>query len=210
MRARLLCMLLLPSSHRPRLTPLPDQSRKRGILESDLLMSTFANAMLPTMTKQQMVQYDLFLDENDWDIYYWATQDESPGPDTTPTNPPKAKSLESSTTAGAESYHGVGAGAEKTIDAGTSGNADPPVPQDVQVRVRKDGEWAQTIGTFKPAYRPVPARWKDSEILLMLREHVRSRRADTDATGEGRGRETPAAEAGKGMGFMPPLFEMKR
>jgi succinate dehydrogenase assembly factor 2 len=173
-------------------------------------MSTFANAMLPTMTKQQMVQYDLFLDENDWDIYYWATQDESPGPDTTPTNPPKAKSLESSTTAGAESYHGVGAGAEKTIDAGNSGNADPPVPQDVQVRVRKDGEWAQTIGTFKPAYRPVPARWKDSEILLMLRKHVRSRRADTDATGEGRGRETPAAEAGKGMGFMPPLFEMKR
>lgn len=190
------------------MTP-PDQSRKRGILESDLLMSTFANTELPTMTKAQMEQYDLFLDENDWDIYYWATQDESPGPDTTPTNP-KTKSLHSSTAAGAEAYRAVPPGSNKTIDAGASGNADTPAPQDVQVRERKDGEWAQTIGTFKPAYRPVPARWKDSEILLMLREHVRSRRADPDASGRGRGRESPEAKGGKGMGFMPPLFEMKR
>ncbi len=30
------------------------------------------------MTPIQMAQYDLFLDENDWDIYYWATQGPSP------------------------------------------------------------------------------------------------------------------------------------
>src|SRR6266536_745391 len=55
-----------------------DQSRKRGTLESDLLMSTFAEAHLRDMTPGQMAQYDLFLDENDWDIYYWATQEPRP------------------------------------------------------------------------------------------------------------------------------------
>src|ERR1700679_2317329 len=55
-----------------------DQSRKRGTLESDLLMSTFAEAHLREMTPAQMAQYDLFLDENDWDIYYWATQEPPP------------------------------------------------------------------------------------------------------------------------------------
>ncbi|RPB13446.1 DUF339-domain-containing protein [Morchella conica CCBAS932] len=50
------------------------QSRKRGILETDLLLSTFADTHLPTMTPAQLHQYDRFLDENDWDIYYWTTQ----------------------------------------------------------------------------------------------------------------------------------------
>ncbi len=39
----------------------------------------------------------------------------------------------------------------------------------------RPGEWAQTVGTFKPAYRPVPMRWKDSEILALLRQHVKDR-----------------------------------
>ena len=30
------------------------------------------------MTPNQLQQYDLFLDENDWDIYYWATQEPTP------------------------------------------------------------------------------------------------------------------------------------
>lgn len=38
-------------------------------------MSTFADAHLNKMTKEQLEQYDRFLDENDWDIYYWATQE---------------------------------------------------------------------------------------------------------------------------------------
>ncbi|KAF8440582.1 Flavinator of succinate dehydrogenase-domain-containing protein [Terfezia claveryi] len=50
------------------------QSRKRGILETDLLLSTFADKYLPEMTREQLLEYDKFLDENDWDIYYWCTQ----------------------------------------------------------------------------------------------------------------------------------------
>merc|ERR1712000_710290 len=62
------------------------QSRKRGTLESDLLLSTFAATNLPTMTPAQLTEYDLFLDENDWDIYYWATQRESSS-STNPSSP---------------------------------------------------------------------------------------------------------------------------
>ncbi|KAK1754637.1 TPR repeat protein [Echria macrotheca] len=130
------------------------QSRKRGTLESDLLLSTFAATHLSKMTPAQLVQYDLFLDENDWDIYYWATQDE--------------ESESSSSGNGNGKQGGEGPG---------------PAP----------GEWAQTVGAFKPAYRPVPARWAGSEILGMLRDHVEKKRA----RGEG------------GMGFMPSLEESK-
>ncbi|TGZ85283.1 DUF339-domain-containing protein [Ascodesmis nigricans] len=55
------------------------QSRKRGILETDLLLSTFADEWLPKMTREQLEQYDRFLDENDWDIYYWTTQNAPEG-----------------------------------------------------------------------------------------------------------------------------------
>ena len=47
------------------------------------------------------------------------------------------------------------------------------------------------MGNFRPAYRPVPARWRDSGVLALLREHVKRRSVDG---GEG-----------QGMGFMPPL-----
>lgn len=30
------------------------------------------------MTRAQLEEYDLFLDENDWDLYYWATQTPTP------------------------------------------------------------------------------------------------------------------------------------
>ncbi|KAI9468092.1 MAG: Flavinator of succinate dehydrogenase-domain-containing protein [Benjaminiella poitrasii] len=49
------------------------QSRKRGILETDLLLSTFAKTWLPTFDKDQLEEYDRLLDEPDWDIFYWAT-----------------------------------------------------------------------------------------------------------------------------------------
>ncbi|TPX34405.1 hypothetical protein SmJEL517_g02978 [Synchytrium microbalum] len=48
-------------------------SRKRGILETDLLLSTFAKEYLPNMSMKEMTEYDALLEENDWDIYYWAT-----------------------------------------------------------------------------------------------------------------------------------------
>ncbi|KAK0728574.1 Flavinator of succinate dehydrogenase-domain-containing protein, partial [Lasiosphaeria miniovina] len=135
------------------------QSRKRGILESDLLLSTFAAAQLEHMTPAQLVQYDLFLDENDWDIYYWATQDAPPSSSSEKTPP---------------GVHHEGAKDSNDVVA-------PPNP--------RAGEWAQTVGTFKPAYRPVPARWAGSEVLALLRAHVKARSA------AGRG----------GMAFMPSL-----
>ena len=100
------------------------------------------------MTTEQLTQYDLLMDENDWDIYYWVTQ------------------TEKSTTTQAK--------------------------EDVVVRdVPPKGEWVQTAGNYKPAYRPVPQRWKDTEILDMLRNHVRERSVH--------------GGKGKGMAFMPAL-----
>ncbi|GAB0135368.1 hypothetical protein EsDP_00003708 [Epichloe bromicola] len=127
------------------------QSRKRGTLESDLLLSTFAKTHLPTMPSDLLTQYDLLLDENDWDIYYWATQREPSSDGIPSTNP-----------------------ADDAVV-----RAEPP-----------SGEWAQTVGNFKPAYRPVPQRWRGSEILDMLRDHVRSRSVEGE---------------GEGMAFMPAL-----
>lgn len=51
------------------------QSRKRGMLENDLLLSTFASKYLKTMSAEHVKQYDTLINKpsNDWDIYYWAT-----------------------------------------------------------------------------------------------------------------------------------------
>lgn len=153
------------------------QSRKRGTLESDLLMSTFADVHLEHMTIEQMKQYDRFLDENDWDIYYWATQEPTP------------TSLETAEGAGSNSNGGnsaaEGTDTVKRTEASRKGGP-------------RSGEWAQTVGTFKPAYRPVPARWKDSEILSMLRKHVKQRSA-------GGVKDSNIQSSGKGMAFMPEV-----
>ncbi|XP_059610470.1 succinate dehydrogenase assembly factor 2-A, mitochondrial [Phlebotomus argentipes] len=52
------------------------QSRKRGMLENDLLLSTFAGKYLQQMTPEQTKLYDRLINgpSNDWDIYYWATE----------------------------------------------------------------------------------------------------------------------------------------
>ncbi|POR38650.1 Succinate dehydrogenase assembly factor 2, mitochondrial, partial [Tolypocladium paradoxum] len=168
-RARLLCTCPRrprPALRMPPLTPRAraDQSRKRGILESDLLLSTFAAARLPSMTGPQLAQYDLLLDENDWDIYYWATQrdaDAGPGFSTNP----------------ADDHDG-----DRDDDALVRPTPPP-------------GEWAQTVGNVKPAYRPVPTRWQGSEMLELLRSHVRSRSVH--------------GGDGTGMAFMPTLDESK-
>jgi len=122
------------------------------------------------MTEPQLDAYDRFLDENDWDIYYWATQEEpSSGQD------------------GAEAD--AAAGRQTGTGTGTQISQEQPPPP----TTRYPGEWAQTVGAFKAAYRPVPSRWKHSEVLRLLRAHVRGRRA-----GGG-------TEKSGGMGFMPPL-----
>jgi succinate dehydrogenase assembly factor 2 len=48
------------------------QSRKRGILETTIILSSFD---LEPLTVTQLNEYDKLLDENDWDIYYWLTGD---------------------------------------------------------------------------------------------------------------------------------------
>ncbi|XP_037949368.1 succinate dehydrogenase assembly factor 2-A, mitochondrial [Teleopsis dalmanni] len=51
------------------------QSRKRGMLENDLLLSTFAAKYLKDMDAELTAQYDQLINgvSNDWDIFYWAT-----------------------------------------------------------------------------------------------------------------------------------------
>lgn len=118
------------------------------------------------MSTTLLSEYDQLLDENDWDIYYWATQRE-PSESYTSTNPSVASSPAS-------------AGSVPSEQPDAFIRSEPP-----------KGEWAQTVGNFKPAYRPVPARWRGSEVLEMLRGHVRSKSVDG---GEG-----------GGMMFMPAL-----
>ncbi|KAK2575709.1 hypothetical protein KPH14_012098 [Odynerus spinipes] len=51
------------------------QSRKRGMLENGLLLSTFAKKYLNKFNDSQLKLYDhlINLPSNDWDIFYWAT-----------------------------------------------------------------------------------------------------------------------------------------
>ncbi|OTF75718.1 delta(3,5)-Delta(2,4)-dienoyl-CoA isomerase, mitochondrial-like, partial [Euroglyphus maynei] len=50
------------------------QSRKRGMLENDLLLSTFAKKYLDSMSQEELDLYDRLINtvSNDWDLYYWA------------------------------------------------------------------------------------------------------------------------------------------
>lgn len=108
-----------------------------------------------------MQEYDRFLNENDWDIYYWATQGE---PSET-ARPPEQ---------------------------------DTPTETWIQTGA-KSGEWAQTAGAFKAAYRPVPSRWANSEILALIRRHVH----DNSATGFSAARMKRSG--GGGLGRMPSV-----
>lgn len=157
----------------------PDQSRKRGTLETDLLLSTFASTYLPRMNHSQLKAYSSFLDENDWDIYYWATQPEPASPE------------EESATLASQPE-------DQQTDTWKSTMAKT-----------KSGEWPSTKGAFKAAYRPVPERWRDSEVLRLLREHVKSRSA-RGLSGPGQGGAEDAEDGkGKGIGRMPdvPVFD---
>ncbi|OCL11657.1 DUF339-domain-containing protein [Glonium stellatum] len=152
------------------------QSRKRGTLESDLLLSTFADANLATMTSAQLQQYDRFLDENDWDIYYWTTQEPVP-----PTS--------------AEYAEGAGPASGATP---TAQGADPPGQAPAQEEWRRapvSGEWAQTVGAFKPAYRPVPSRERSAG-------GVREGGAGVDGEGLAQG---VRGTGGGGLGMMPDV-----
>ena len=47
------------------------KSQKRGIVENNLLLTTFAEQKLDTLSNSELDDYSAFLDENDWDIFYW-------------------------------------------------------------------------------------------------------------------------------------------
>jgi len=51
------------------------QSRKRGMAENCLLLSTFAKKNLPTFNAEQLKLYDDIINKpsNDWELYYWMT-----------------------------------------------------------------------------------------------------------------------------------------
>lgn len=131
------------------------------------------------------MQYDLFLDENDWDIYYWATQEPIP----TSMKYAEIDSSRQDTTA-------------------TQGQP-PKLEKDRWLQGKpRSGEWAQTVGAFKPAYRPVPQRWKNSDILAMLRKHVKDRSTGTEAQlpieGSSLNQHVKRINA-RGLAFMPPV-----
>jgi succinate dehydrogenase flavin-adding protein (antitoxin of CptAB toxin-antitoxin module) len=164
-----------------------DQSRKRGTLESDLLLSTFAAENLSTMNRSQLEEYDLFMDENDWDIYYWATQSEA----VNPTSLEYAEGAVTDTTNKTTEYSSpANPGQTQETDAWRQG-------------APRSGEWAQTVGAFKPAYRPVPQRWKDSDVLRLLREHIKARSAG--GVLEGVKLSTHRKASGSGLGRMPDV-----
>ena len=50
------------------------QSRKRGMLENGLLLSTFAAKYLNSLDEKETAIYDKLINKpsNDWEIYYWA------------------------------------------------------------------------------------------------------------------------------------------
>lgn len=113
------------------------------------------------MTRPQLEAYDAFLLEEDWDIYYWATQDHPAVPSPAPAEV----------------------------------RAPPPEPAnstaDQYARKPAEGEWGPIAGNLRAGFRGVPDRWRDSEVLRLLREHVRER-----SVGEGKG----------GMAARPKLF----
>eukprot|EP01135_Chromosphaera_perkinsii_P000594 Nk52_evm1s132 gene=Nk52_evmTU1s132 len=50
------------------------QTRKRGILENDLIISTFFDKYGDGMSEGDVDDLDKLLDQNDWDVYYWCTE----------------------------------------------------------------------------------------------------------------------------------------
>lgn len=65
-------------SRRKRLARLIYQTRKRGILETDLILSTWAKNNLHNLNDDELDEFDRLLDEPDWDIFYWCTERKEP------------------------------------------------------------------------------------------------------------------------------------
>lgn len=162
------------------------------------------------MTSTQLQQYDLFLDENDWDIYYWATQ--QPTPTSRETAEGAGKDMATPVSSGSPA-NVVGTEPGKAHDEATA----QPGGKGDQRTQNIAGEWKNVAGSFKPAYRPVPQRWRNSEILAMLKKHVIDRSAggvayeeegltSSSAKVEGEGlQRSVKGTGGGGLGMMPEL-----
>ena len=57
------------------------RSWHRGTREMDLLLGSFADANLPTLTTDELEQYEAMLTQNDPDLYAWITGAESVPPE---------------------------------------------------------------------------------------------------------------------------------
>ncbi|OLY82272.1 Succinate dehydrogenase assembly factor 2-B, mitochondrial [Smittium mucronatum] len=63
------------------------ESRKRGILEADLILSSFTSDHLSSFNRAQLVQLEDLLEvSNDWDLFYWVTG-QKPAPEDITSNP---------------------------------------------------------------------------------------------------------------------------
>ncbi|KAL5251963.1 hypothetical protein ACHWQZ_G014939 [Mnemiopsis leidyi] len=58
------------------------QSRKRGIAENCLILSTFFSEQGPNLPRKIVDQFDILINtvDSDWDLYYWMTGKDQPPP----------------------------------------------------------------------------------------------------------------------------------
>ena len=61
-----------------RIKRLRFRSWHRGCKETDLVLGPFSERALPTLTNQDIDLYELFLDEDDADIWRWITGKDVP------------------------------------------------------------------------------------------------------------------------------------
>jgi len=61
-----------------RLKRLKMRSMRRGMKEMDLVLSRFCDDMLPSMSDEQLTQYDALLSENDQDLLSWVIGQNEP------------------------------------------------------------------------------------------------------------------------------------
>ena len=66
--------MLDPEPRDVRLKRLRMRSMRRGIKEMDIILSRFAEALLDSMSTQELDLYDDLLSENDQDLYAWVTR----------------------------------------------------------------------------------------------------------------------------------------